>query len=201
MTTSTPRSVEPGDPGRHSRDTQPGAPRSRRRDRGGRGQGGPAVPQSPASDNTAAAGPSEPECPAPADPTRQQVVPSGTDTPIAQSAHNARADDRAELPVLTGGTFSTEQLTPQDWHDTRATNDDDTLRRSLIWSWSKALQRLIIVAGGVVLYMLAAVAWARWVPGATTADAMKVAGAAVAVGSGGLAVSAVREWLRRRNRR
>lgn len=159
------------------------------------------MPQSPASDSTAAAGPSEPECPAPADPAQQEVVPSGTDTPTGQSAHNARADDRGGLPRLAGGAFSTEQLTPEDWHDTRATNDDDTLRRSLIWSWNKILQRLVIFAGGVVLYVLAAVAWALWVPGATPADAMKVAGAAVAVGSGGLAVSAVREWLRRRNRR
>nr|WP_042178873.1 hypothetical protein [Kibdelosporangium sp. MJ126-NF4]CEL13482.1 hypothetical protein [Kibdelosporangium sp. MJ126-NF4]CTQ99169.1 hypothetical protein [Kibdelosporangium sp. MJ126-NF4] len=37
--------------------------------------------------------------------------------------------------------------------------------------------------------------------GPARADAMKVASAAVAFGSRGLAVSAVQEWLRRRNRR
>jgi hypothetical protein len=161
-----------------------------------------AVPPSPTSDNTAVApGRSNPEHPAPADQAGHDVVPSDAVAPTTPGPVNAKADDRAELPTLVGGTFSTEQLTAEDWHDTRATNDDDTLRRSLIWFWSKAFQRLMILTGGVVLYVLAVVVVLRLVPDATPQDAMKIAGAAVAVGSGGLAVSALLERFRRRRER
>jgi hypothetical protein len=129
------------------------------------------------------------------------VVASGAGAPATPGTANAGAADRAELPVLTGGAFSTDRLTAEDWHDTRATNDDDTLRRSLIWSWSKALQRLVILTGGVLLYVLAALVARRLDPGLTPADAMKIAGAAVGAGSGGLVISAVTERIRRGRRR
>jgi hypothetical protein len=69
---------------------------------------------------------------------------------------------------------------------------------SLIWFWSKAAMRLAILAGGAAVYVLAVGVVLRLVPETTPQDAMKIAGAAVAVGAGGLAVSELVQRFRRR---
>ncbi|MEV4133204.1 hypothetical protein AB0J72_13675 [Dactylosporangium sp. NPDC049742] len=94
-----------------------------------------------------------------------------------------------------------DQLDFDDLHDTRATNDEESLHRYVKWSWHKVAMRMVTFAGGVALYLIAVVVVLRAVPGATSADAMKIAGAAIAAGSGGLAVSHLLQRFRRRTPR
>lgn len=197
MTTNPARPAEPGDPRRRAGDTQSGHPQARQH--GGKANT-PAPPPSPAPSHAAdEAGRGRSERAAPAGQAGRGVTQSGA-VLTTSKVINIRKADRGELPTLRGGAFSTNQLSPEDWHDTRATNDDDTLRRSLIWSWSKTLQRLVILSGGAMSYVGAVVMVLLLVPDATPLDAMRIAGAAVAAGSGGLAVNAVAQRLRQRRR-
>ncbi|GAA1503718.1 hypothetical protein GCM10009827_016070 [Dactylosporangium maewongense] len=89
---------------------------------------------------------------------------------------------REKLPPVS-------QLDAQDRQDTRATSDDETLRRYKSWQWHKVSIQLVHIAGGATIYLVAVVVGLLLIPGATPQVAMGVAGVALAAGSGAMAVS------------
>ncbi|MGC5054647.1 hypothetical protein ACLQ2S_24710 [Micromonospora sp. DT48] len=94
-----------------------------------------------------------------------------------------------------------DRLDYDDRHETRATNDDATLRRYIKLGWHKVAMRLGTFAGVMLLYLCAVVVALWLIPNATPQEAMKIAGAAVAAGSGGLAINALLGRVHRRRRR
>jgi hypothetical protein len=121
--------------------------------------------------------------------------------PNATTPTNLADDDRVQPPAVREDKPPTDRLDYDDRHETRATNDDATLSRYLKLGWHKAAMRLMTFAGGALLYLFAVVVVLRMIPNATSQEAMTIAGAAVAAGSGGLAISALLERARRHRRR
>ncbi|MGH3671268.1 MAG: hypothetical protein ACRDSH_11630 [Pseudonocardiaceae bacterium] len=116
------------------------------------------------------------------------------------------ADGIANELLLRNDTAPTDSLDFADRHDTRATCDDQTLRRYIELEehrtrreWQGLAMRLVALAVGMVLYLAGVVVLVQLIPGITLRQAAAVVGSALLAGSGGLAVTHLVQRRRRRS--
>jgi len=98
-----------------------------------------------------------------------------------------------------------DQLDADDRLYERATYNDAKLRRQIEWDrhctwreWQQLAIRMVGLAVGLGLYLLGIIVLVRSIPGLSTRQAATIVGSALALASGGMAVS---HLVRRRGRR
>jgi hypothetical protein len=138
---------------------------------------------------------------------RTPTPAAGQATPDPGQTPDVPADQSPGQPTLRHDTAPVDQRDFDDRHDTRATSDDQTLKRYIKLErhrtkceWQRTLQRLLTVSVGTILYVAAVVALLRLIPHVTIDQAMLLAGAALASASGGYGLVVARQALRRYRR-
>ena len=116
------------------------------------------------------------------------------------------ADGIANELALRYDTAPTGLLDFADRQDTRATRDDQTLRRYIELEehrtrreWQRLAMRLVALAVGMVLYLAGVVVLVQLIPGITPRQAAVIVGSTLLAGSGGLAVTHLVQRRRRRS--
>lgn len=199
MTTDLPRPVDPsGAPDHQPGGDRPGPRRTPRQGRRGGGRdrrqprsAAPAADNEPVPDATLAADQDSSS-------TRGQTSDSQDRDPAADGTANELA--------LRHDTAPTDPLDFADRHDTRATRDDQTLRRYIELEehrtrreWQRLAMSLVALAVGMVLYLAGVVVLVQLIPGITPRQAAAIVGSALLAGSGGLAVTHLVQRRRRRS--
>jgi hypothetical protein len=85
----------------------------------------------------------------------------------------------------------------QERKDVRATFDNESLRRNKEWEVHKAILRLATIAGTALVFLAGAILVLLLVPDATIRDAISMAGTAVGLAGGGIAVTQLVQHRRR----